>query len=114
MHEGRPFPAYIEFGLHDTVSLDVAIASMNVLAEGKDFNVPAFIWFERMAHLVIREYLRRSFAPEIAKARELSATEKPRLQEVIRNLDDKIRESLRKSHAKNRGHWVEQGPGLTD
>ena len=96
MHTGTPFPSYIEFGLHDTVPVDVSMASVEVLTGGKNADVPAFIWFERMMHFVIREYLRRSFAPEVVKARELNVLEKARLQDVIQDLPDNVRESLRK------------------
>jgi hypothetical protein len=96
VHRGTPFPAHVEFGLSKSVPVQVAMASLDIPRNGTKKTVPAFIWFERVTHLVIREYLRRSFAPEIVQAREENAEEKTRIHDVIRNLANNIRESLRK------------------
>jgi hypothetical protein len=45
---------------------------------------------------VIKNYLLCSFAPEIAKEREASVEEKARIQDVIRNLAENLRERLEK------------------
>jgi hypothetical protein len=96
VHAGTPFPAHVEFGLNKSVPVQVAMASLDIPRNGTKKTVPAFIWFERVTHLVIKEYLRRSFAPEIVQAREENAEEKARIHDVIRNLANNIRESLRK------------------
>ena len=72
------------------------MACFDKLHSAKKKDVPAFNWFERLAHLVIREYFRRAFAPEIVKAREKGSTERAHLHDVIRNLADNVRESLRR------------------
>jgi hypothetical protein len=95
VHEGKRFPPYIEFGLHQNVPVEVGVATLE-----RQFGttgggvVPAFIWFERIAHLVIKKYLLFSFAPEIVKEREATAEEKARIQDVIRNLAENVRECL--------------------
>jgi hypothetical protein len=97
VHEGKRFPSYIEFGLHQNVPVEVGVATLE-----RQFGttgggvVPAFIWFERIAHLVIKKYLLFSFAPEIVKEREATAEEKARIQDVIRNLAENVRECLGK------------------
>jgi hypothetical protein len=97
VHAGKRFPSYIEFGLHQNVPVEVGVATLERLfgtTGGKV--IPAFIWFERVAHLVIRKYLLCSFAPEIVKEREASAEEKAHIQDVIRDLTENVRECLGK------------------
>jgi hypothetical protein len=55
---------------------------MNLL--GKPQFVPLFIWFERLTHFVLREYLFRVIAPELAEKRSRQAEEKSRLLARLR------------------------------
>jgi hypothetical protein len=96
VHEGKRFPPYIEFGLHQEAPIEMLVAISERLFGTGGKVIPAFIWFERVAHLVIKNYLLRSFAPEIVKEREASMEEKARIQGVVRNLAENIRECLKK------------------
>jgi hypothetical protein len=63
-HTGTPFPAPVEIGISDRVA---ATAVMEIMAQANSSSfVPAFVWFERLTHLVLREYLYRVIAPEMA------------------------------------------------
>jgi hypothetical protein len=90
-HKGTPFPAYVEVGISE---VDVrAVAEILALAGSTEF-VPPFIWFERLTHFVLREYLFRVIAPTLAQDRASRAKEKDRLLEVIRSLCELARTSL--------------------
>jgi hypothetical protein len=64
-HTGTPFPASVEIGTSDRVAA-TAVMEMMAQASSSSF-VPAFVWFERLTHLVLREYLYRVIAPEMAQ-----------------------------------------------
>jgi hypothetical protein len=91
VHTGTPFPPYIGFGGISPLPAEAVMTVMDVSTEKR---IPVFIWFERVAHFVIMEYLRRSFAPEFITAREAKKRELTRLQELIRNLAENVRTSL--------------------
>jgi len=92
VHTGSPFPAYIEFGLRQRHKGDV-VFSIQELRDKKRY-VPPFSWFERVVHLVLTEYLRRTFAPDVIQARKVMLAEKEHLVEILRKLPDRIREDL--------------------
>ena len=94
VHSGRPFPPYIEFGLRDRSPAEAAMSIMEL--RGKDRYLPPFSWFERVVHLVIVEYLFRSFAPELMQARNADLAEKERLLELIAKLPANVTEALKK------------------
>jgi hypothetical protein len=94
VHSGKPFPPYIEFGLRDTSPVEVGL-SIFELREKKRYLPPLF-WFERVVHLVIIEYLCRSFAPELVQAGKVKLTEKRRLLAIIANLPTNVRAALEK------------------
>ena len=98
-HAGTPFPAYVEFGIGDRMTSKAAAGAMNI--EGSSNFVPPFIWFERLAHSVLCEYLFRVIAPEIAEDRARQAIEKAHLFETINGLCERQRDSL-----KRLTHWT--------
>jgi hypothetical protein len=70
------------------------MAGMDLLTKERYF--PLFARFERIVHLTICEYLRRSFAPEFVQARVADLVEKQRLIEAVGGLAPTVRECLRK------------------
>jgi hypothetical protein len=94
VHAGKPFPVHIELGLGSKVRAEAMMAGMDLLTKERYF--PLFAWFERIVHLTICEYLRRSFAPEFVQARVGDLVEKQRLVEDVGGLAPTARESLRK------------------
>jgi hypothetical protein len=70
------------------------MAGMDLLTKERYF--PLFAWFDRIVHLTICEYLRRSFAPEFVQARVADLVEKQRLIEAAGELAPTVRECLRK------------------
>jgi hypothetical protein len=94
VHAGSPFPPYIEFGVRDRAPIEANITIMKLL--GKKRYLPPLSWLERLTQLVITEYLRRSCAPELVKAREAKAAEKERLLMVIKELPSNATKSLEK------------------
>jgi hypothetical protein len=94
VHSGTPFPAYIEFGLRDRHPVDVSMEMLELI--GKDKYLPSFSWFERVTHMVLREYLRRAFAPDLVEVRKEKLEEKERLITMISNLNESVRNSLQR------------------
>jgi hypothetical protein len=94
VHAGKPFPVHVELGLGSRVRVEAMMAGMDLVTQERYF--PLFAWFERIVHLTICEYLRRSFAPEFVQARVADLVEKQRLIEAIGSLTPSVRESLRK------------------
>jgi hypothetical protein len=92
VHSGAPFPAYIEFGTRDRTPSN----SLHTMLElvGKERYLPLFSWFERLTQMVITEYLRRSFAPEVQQARQLNVAEKERVLGILQTLPQNARDSL--------------------
>jgi hypothetical protein len=94
VHAGKPFPVHIELGLGSKVRTEAMMAGMDLLTKERYF--PLFARFERIVHLTICEYLRRSFAPEFVQARVADLVEKQRLIEAVGGLAPTVRECLRK------------------
>ena len=59
-HTGLSFPAHVEIGISKWVSSDAVMKGL-LLYDSTRF-VPVFSWFERLTHLVLREYLLRVIA----------------------------------------------------
>lgn len=125
LHAGTPYPRYIEFGLRTEHPIDVVQATFGIREAAR--YLPPFTWFERVAHFVLIEYLRRSFAPDLVAARSAELAEKEHLLEVIKVLPENVREDLLKlvhwtarflewsvinPHAPNR-EWTERAETLT-
>jgi hypothetical protein len=106
VHAGKPFPAHIELGLGSKVRAEAMMAGMDLLTKERYF--PLFAWFDRIVHLTICEYLRRSFAPEFVQARVADLLEKQRLIEAVSRLAPTVRECLRKLTL-----WTAQFLGFT-
>jgi hypothetical protein len=104
-HAGSLFPAHTEFGTSDRVPVRVVAA---LLDQDADRIVPSFGWFERMTHMVITEYLRRSFAPSVVAQRLGRSEEKARLLGVIGALAPAAKESLQRLAA-----WTAQFVNLS-
>jgi hypothetical protein len=94
VHAGKPFPPYIEFGLRDGSPLEVGSSIMELREKGR--YLPPFSWFERVVHHVITEYLYRSFAPEVVRARDAELAEKVRLLAAIAKLPNNVTGALKK------------------
>jgi hypothetical protein len=92
VHGGWPFPEYVEFGLRARHPVTVGLAPLEI--RGKERYLPPIAWFERVAHLVIVEYMRRTCAPELVRFTEERAAERARVVEVARSLSPSARESL--------------------
>jgi hypothetical protein len=58
--------------------------------------VPPVIWFERVVHLVIVEFMTRTFAVELVKRIQEHRDKQAALLEVIKKLPDPAKESLAK------------------
>ena len=61
--------------------------------------IPPFSWFERVTHLAIVEYMRRSLAPEFVRRQQEDLAEKERLLRVMAELPNNAQNSLRKHGA---------------
>ncbi len=92
VHVGTPYPRYIEFGHQAAFPMKVIEATFDI--RGADRYLPPFSWFERLTHLVLIEYIRRSFAPQLVAARNVESAEKERLLGVIRALPESARKDL--------------------
>lgn len=67
-HTGEPFPAHVALGIGDTVGMRAVIEAeaLKHSISGRTGRsglserfVPSFVWFERLTHLVLREYIHR-------------------------------------------------------
>jgi hypothetical protein len=92
VHAGTPFPPYIEFGMRDRAPIEVTVAFEKL--RGKQRYLPPLSWLERLTHLVITEYLCRSCAPDLVKARAAKDAEKARLLMVIKQLPKNVTKAL--------------------
>jgi hypothetical protein len=93
-HRGVPFPAHVEIGISDRVPMRAALERFALVGLGSTRFVPPFIWFERLTHFVLREYLFRVIAPTLAQDLAIRAQEKARLLEAISSLCERARKSL--------------------
>jgi hypothetical protein len=91
-HRGAPFPPHVEIGVSNRVSVKAVMQGMTLT--GSTRFVPPFVWFERLTHFVLREYLLRVIAPELAQDRARRAREKAKLLEVIAELPQQARDDL--------------------
>src|SRR5262245_38211076 len=91
-HSGAPFPAHVEIGTSDRVSIKAMMQGFGLI--GSNRFVPPYIWFERLTHFVLCEYLLRVIAPELAQGRARRAREKTKLLEVIAGLPQRTRDDL--------------------
>jgi hypothetical protein len=91
-HTGAPFPSHVEIGVSDRVSVRAMMQGVALIASSSF--VPPFVWLERLTHLVLREYLLRQVAPDLAKKREQKAKEKATFLELVKGLTTDARESL--------------------
>jgi hypothetical protein len=95
VHAGTPFPRYVEYGLRAACPVDVAFGALDDIVRGQASRyLPPFSWFERVTHLVLIEYFRRSFAPELIQARKVQLVEKERLLRIIAGLSERARKCL--------------------
>jgi len=91
-HTGEPFPAHVEIGISGSVRPLAAMQSFALI--GTTRFVPVLVWFERLTHFVLREYLFRVIAPKLAAEREEKERAKDKLTAVIKALCDRERQSL--------------------
>jgi hypothetical protein len=106
VHSGKPFPAYVEFGLRDGAPMEVSIAIERI--RGKERYLPPLSWLERLTQMVITEYLHRSCAPELVVARKVQAEEKDLLTAQIKQMPENVVKALEKLTK-----WTAQFVGLS-
>jgi hypothetical protein len=94
VHGGKRFPLYVDFGTRQHYHTDITIELMRL--HGQRRYLPPFSWFERLTHFVIIEFMLRSFAPDLIRARESDVVEKERLLAAIAALPLNVRDSLQK------------------
>lgn len=94
-HAGRPFPDYVANGVSDRVGTRAMLQTLGLHMQGTAF-IPAFLWFERLTHTVLVEYLRRIIAPELGAARSAGQDAKTAVLKTIANLPETARASLKK------------------
>jgi hypothetical protein len=92
VHSGVPFPQYVEVGSRDRIPIGVATDLLNLPEQKRP--VPPVIWFERVVHLVIREFMTRTFAIELVKKTQEHRDRQAALLEVIKKLPDPAKKSL--------------------
>jgi hypothetical protein len=93
-HSGAPFPEHVEIGVSNRLS-GTAVMHAMALAKSTRF-VPIFPWFERLTHLVLREYLFRVVAPEVADERAKRREKRDMLLAAIDRLPPQPRECLKR------------------
>jgi hypothetical protein len=93
-HEGTPFPAHVQVGFGDWVRVSAVMQALR-LAEAKKF-VPPFIWFERLTHCVIVEFLHMVIAPDLDKERQKREAMKCSIMADIAQLSDEAKTSLKR------------------
>jgi hypothetical protein len=71
-HTGEPFPAHVTLGIGDRVGMRAVIEAQALKhsisrqtgrSGPSERFVPSFSWFERLTHLVLREYMHRVISP---------------------------------------------------
>ncbi len=90
---GVPFPQYVEFGVRETYPGGLGV--LQSLPDQPGY-VPPLFWFERVVHLVIVEYLRRTFAVDLSRRVAERRKQKDDLVGLINSLPQKTQDSLRK------------------
>lgn len=94
VHTGTPFPQYVELGSRDRVPVGIVVDLINLPEQERP--VPPIIWFERVVHLVIVEFMTRTFAIELVKKIQEHRDRQAALLEVIKKLPDSAKDSLGK------------------
>ncbi len=94
LHGGLPYPDYVDFGLRQKSPAHVFTQLMEL--KGKQRFIPPLAWFERLSHVAIVQFMRRSLAPDITKAESSRLAEKEHLLMVISGLPGNVQDSLRK------------------
>lgn len=94
VHAGKPFPAYVEFGLMERAPIEASMAIEKI--RGKQRYLPPLSWLERLTHMVITEYLLRSCAPDLMKEHQGKLKEKERLLRGIKALPENVVKALEK------------------
>jgi hypothetical protein len=92
VHEGQPFPSYVDFGVRAHSSTDI-LPEVASLKDKRRF-VPPLAWFERITHAVIVEYMYRYIAPTIGQVRDAHIAEKNQILHIIEELQPNVQESL--------------------
>jgi hypothetical protein len=92
VHTGVPFPQYVELGSRDRIPVGVVADLINLPEQKRP--VPPVIWFERVVHLVIIEFMTRTFAVELVKKIQEHRKKQAALLEAIKKLPDPAKESL--------------------
>lgn len=92
VHTGVPFPRYVELGSKDRIPIGLVSDLINLPDQKRP--VPPVIWFERVAHLVIIEFMNRTFAVELVKRIREHRDKQAALLEVIKTLPDPAKDSL--------------------
>jgi hypothetical protein len=93
-HEGMPFPAHVQAGFGDWVRVNAVMQALQ-LTEAKKF-VPPFIWFERLTHCVIVEFLHKVIAPDLDKERQKREATKCSTMAAIAQLSGEAKISLKR------------------
>jgi hypothetical protein len=94
VHGGKPYPLYVDLGMREYYGHGVLIEMQKLM--GRQRYLPLFSWFERLTHMVIVEFMLRTFAPAFAKVGVEAAAEKARLLGVMAALPPNVKASLRK------------------
>ena len=94
LHGGLPYPDFVDFSLRQRSSANVFTQLMEL--KGKQKFIPALGWFERLSHIAIMEFMRRSLAPDIAQAQSSQLAEQEYLLKIISGLPSDVQDSLRK------------------
>jgi len=68
LHGGAPFPAHAMVGLREMLPIEAMIQYLQL--QGSEKYVPPFVWFDRLVHLAMVEYLLGSLAPEFVRGRQ--------------------------------------------
>ena len=92
VHQGIPFPSYVEFGLRSKCPVDV-IEEIPILKSKSRF-VPPLAWYERLTQAIVIEYMQGLLVPDFIHSRQKRLTEKNRLLKVIESLSANVQDSL--------------------
>jgi len=93
-HEGAPFPDHVQIGFAHQVPVS-AVLQASQLGSARKF-VPPFIWFERLTHCVILEFLYKVIAPDLDEKRKMREAKKSSIVAAIGKLSEPAKTSLRR------------------
>lgn len=94
LHGGEPFPGYVDFGMRATAPDGLMLQMLEL--KGKTKYVPSLAWFERLCHVAMVQFFRRSLAPGVADAEANRIAETQRILGEILALPANVQESLRR------------------